>query len=121
MKSFKMYTGDEGVETKAEAGQKNAVVGALVTLILLGAYGWYYWGGGLQQQATNNLDQAKQQVASDAVQQYQIAKAGGSKVEICVQAGLVTAAYLQAQDSANYQQWEQIKNADCAAAGLPNQ
>jgi predicted GNAT family acetyltransferase len=60
-----------------------------------------------------------EKVANDAVDQYQIAKRGGSVIDICVQAGFVSAAYLQAKDEANYQKWKEIEKVDCAAAGVP--
>ena len=120
MKSFKMHTGNEGAEDKTDAAKKNnSVAGGILALVLFGGFGWYFWGGGLQQQASTNLDQIKQQVASDSVQQYNIAKRDGTKMDACVQAGLVTAAYLQAQDESSYQQWKQIESADCSAAGVP--
>jgi len=38
--------------------------------------------------------------------------------EICVQAGMVSAAYLQANDEPNYQKWKAIEKTDCKTAGL---
>lgn len=70
------------------------------------AIGWLV-GGGMQ--AT---------VASGAVDQYEIAKRGGDKVDRCVRAGIVAAAYLQAKDEANYATWKQTEKADCKAAGV---
>ncbi len=61
----------------------------------------------------------EQQVARDAVAQYNIAAQNGTVIDRCVQAGLVSAAYLQAQDVKNYKQWKAIERRDCRAAGLP--
>ena len=36
-----------------------------------------------------------------------------------VQAGLVSAAYLQAQNEASYQNWKDIQKMDCKNAGMP--
>jgi hypothetical protein len=36
-----------------------------------------------------------------------------------VQAGMVSAAYLQANDSFNYNQWKATEKSDCRAAGMP--
>lgn len=36
-----------------------------------------------------------------------------------VKAGFVSAAYLQAQDEPNYQNWKNIEKADCEKAGIP--
>lgn len=58
-------------------------------------------------------------VADDAVEQYNIAKRQGDKMQICVQAGFVSAAYLQAKDENNYRKWKSIQKTDCRAAGLP--
>jgi hypothetical protein len=35
-----------------------------------------------------------------------------------VQAGIVSAAFLQAQDETNYQKWKTIEKNDCARAGI---
>lgn len=59
------------------------------------------------------------QVASDAVAQYEIVKRGGDRIQACVHAGLVTAAFLQAQDEASYRKWAEIEKRECAAAGVP--
>ena len=58
-------------------------------------------------------------VAEDAVKQYEIAKRQGDQIAICVHAGLVAAAYIQAKDEPNYQRWKGIEEADCRAAGMP--
>jgi hypothetical protein len=58
-------------------------------------------------------------VSADAVEQYGIAKRQGDKVQICVQAGFVAAAFLQAKDEAQYRRWKDTEAADCAAAGMP--
>jgi len=34
-------------------------------------------------------------------------------------AGLVSAAYLQAKDEANYNKWKEIEKEDARAAGMP--
>lgn len=58
------------------------------------------------------------QVASDAIDQYNIAKKQGDAMQICVQAGMVTAALLQAKDEEHYNQWKKIEKADCRRAGV---
>ena len=65
------------------------------------------------------MQQIENQVAEDAVKQYEIAKDQGDKMQICVQAGLASAAYLQAKDKENYNKWKAIEKADCRAAGMP--
>lgn len=59
-----------------------------------------------------------QEVTKDVVAQYKIAKNQGDKMQICVQAGFVAAAYLQAKDAVNYEKWQIIKREDCSRAGL---
>jgi hypothetical protein len=58
-------------------------------------------------------------VARDSVDQYNISLSGGDKIEICVHAGFVAAAFLQAKDQPNYLKWKQAQRSDCAAAGMP--
>ena len=65
------------------------------------------------------MQQVEEQVASDMVQGYELAKKGGDKMEICVHAGMVSAGYLQAGDETNYLKWKEIEKADCKAAGMP--
>jgi hypothetical protein len=64
------------------------------------------------------MQKIKNKVADDAVKQYGIAARGGTAIDRCVQAGMVAAAYLQAQDQAAYDTWKSTEKADCAAAGL---
>lgn len=61
----------------------------------------------------------KDQVAQDAVDQYRIAAQQGDKMQKCVQAGMVAAAYLQAENQQQYNLWKATEAADCAAAGVP--
>ena len=118
MKSFKLYTGNED-ETKNSDNNSTTVVGSsLVGLILLAGTIWYFWGSGFERQVSKNADTIYSQVSSDAVQQYEITKRNGNKTDICVQAGLVSAAYLQAKDEPNYQKWKQIENSDCSNSGI---
>lgn len=77
-----------------------------VTVIFSGiifiAFIVYFVGGGLEAQATKELDKIENQVALDAVNQYKIVKRNGSAIEIHTQASLVAAAFLQANDEDNY-------------------
>jgi hypothetical protein len=67
----------------------------------------------------SGLDDIEKKVAADAVSQYGIAKRGGAKIDICVHAGFVAAAFMQAKDEANYRIWKATESTDCAAAGMP--
>ena len=85
----------------------------LVASILGGI--WWVWGGGYKWY----LNDISRDVAADAVAQYRMVEKTGSKMDKCVQAGLVAAAYLQAQDQWNYENWHLIERGDCLAAGVP--
>jgi len=82
--------------------KKPNALGALISLGIFIYFGYQFWGGGIENK-----------VANDAVQEYEIAKNQGDKTQICVQAGLVSAAYLQAKDESNYQKWKTIEKQDC--------
>jgi hypothetical protein len=86
---------------------------------------WLVWliGGGAQKQVEEQtaatMGQIEQKVATDAVAQYDIAKRNGDPIQTCVQAGMVSAAFLQAKDETNFNQWKATEKADCAKAGMP--
>lgn len=67
----------------------------------------------------NIKKQAEYKVIDDAVNQYNIAKRQGDPIQICVQAGFVAAAYLQANDEYYYRQWKRVESAKCKTAGMP--
>jgi hypothetical protein len=90
----------------------------LITLILIGGVAWYLFGGGLEKQAANDLQNISDKVAQDAVDQYNIAARSGSAMDRCVQAGMVTAAFLQAKNNPAYSEWKVTETRDCAAAGV---
>lgn len=58
------------------------------------------------------------QVAEDFEKQYQIAKKQGDPIQICVQAGLVSAGYLQAKNEEKYNYWKSVEKIDCSKAGI---
>lgn len=90
----------------------------LGTLVGVGFFIWWM-AGGAETAATHQLDKIEATVAADMVDQYNIAKRGGDRMQICVQAGLVAAAYLQAKDEASYGTWQKTQKKDCDAAGVP--
>lgn len=69
--------------------------------------------------AEKQMDNIENKVAEDAVKQYEIAKQNGSKMDAYVQAGMVCAAYLQANDQENYKKWKEIERQEAKAAGIP--
>jgi hypothetical protein len=60
------------------------------------------------------------QVANDVVAQYEIAKRQGDPIQVCVQAGMVSASWLQAKNEARYVAAKAMEKADCARAGMPS-
>ncbi len=85
-----------------------SIIGAVISIGVLLFILYYFFGGGVENK-----------VATDAVDQYNIAARNGSAMDRCVQAGIVAAAYLQAKDEAKYSQWKETEKADCEAAGVP--
>lgn len=83
------------------------IAGVLLAMVMTGCDS--------QEQQINTIH-AK--VADDAVEQYGIAKKQGDKVQICAQAGIVSAAYMQAKDEPKYNEWKAVEKADCKAAGI---
>jgi hypothetical protein len=95
-------------------------INAIAGLAIAGLVIWFFFGGGIEQQTDKEMQRIGDQVANDAVDQYNIAKRSGDLMQICVHAGIVSAAYLQAKDEANYQLWKETETSECKAAGMPN-
>ena len=102
-----------------EQKKKTSGASAVLAVVVFGGLAWFYFGGGLEQQTANRMDDIYKKVASDAVDQYNITKRNGTAIDTCVHAGLVSAAYLQGKDEANYKIWKATEAADCKAAGMP--
>ena len=90
------------------------IVGVIFTFVLLG----YFFGGGIEEQAARDLQKIENQVAADAVKQYEIAKRSGSAMDAYVQAGMAAAAFLQANDEKNYKKWKDIEAKEAKNVGL---
>ena len=73
---------------------------------------------GCDQAVEAQMDSTYDKVSSDMVAQYDIAKKQGDAMQTCVQAAMVSAAYLQAKDEAKYNEWKAIEKTDCKAAGI---
>jgi hypothetical protein len=90
-------------------------------LAVLGVVGVaYYFTIGQDRAVASSMADIENKVAVDAVAQYEIAKRQGDAMQTCVQAGMVSAAYLQAKNEAQYTSWKATEKADCARAGLPS-
>ena len=121
-------------EGLATAGAVIGLVETLLAVILI----WYFWGnvmfflGSSPTPTQSNLmeqihEEAKQEkhrierdVAADAVRQYEIAKRSGNAIDAYVYAGIVAAAYLQANDEENYERWKEIERQEGIRAGMPD-
>lgn len=90
------------------------IVGVIFAFVLLG----YFFGGGIEEQAARDLQKIENQVAADAVKQYEIAKRSGSAMDAYVQAGMAAAAFLQANDEENYKKWKDIEAKEAKNVGL---
>lgn len=90
------------------------IIGVVVLIIALS----FIFGGGVEEQAKKELDKIENQVATDAVKQYEIAKKNGSAMDAYVQAGIVAAAYLQTNDEENYKKWKKIEEEEAKNVGL---
>jgi len=108
--------------------KKSGVRPSLVVLAVI-AGALYYFGGGfeydaqetmetIERQAAVEMRRIENQVAADAVKEYQIAKRSGTAMDAYVQAGLVAAAYLQANDEPNFKKWKEIEKAEARRAGI---
>lgn len=106
-----------GVAPKNKTNTASAIIGGVFAVGFI----WFYFGGGLEKQAAKDMQKIEAQVADDMVKQYHIAKTSGSPLDVCVHAGMVSAAYLQAKDDAHYATWKKIETGDCDAAGMPRQ
>jgi hypothetical protein len=97
-------------EIANQNGGNNAVKGIISLCVLVGG-AWFFFGGGLEQQASHDMSNIEKKVATDAVEEYRIAE----------RSGLVAAAYIQAKDEENYRVWKRTERTDCDAAGVPAQ
>jgi len=91
----------------------------LLSLFIIAVASWWYSGRGINATSDSMLNDIKDKVATDAVDQYNIAVRQGDKIQICVQAGLVSAAYLQAKNESKYIDWKDIETARCRDARVP--
>lgn len=87
-------------------------------LILMGGAFVLTANGGMQKITDHNLDTINKKLAQSAVQQFNMTVKTGSIIDICVQASVVEAAYLQAKDETNYQEWHKLKALACKKANL---
>lgn len=103
----------------AEAVSKRQQVLGLV-LGVLGVAAYFTIGKEAENKyVASSMADISNKVADDAVAQYEMAKRQGDPIQTCVQAGFVSAAWLQAKNEARYQAAKATEGADCARAGMP--
>lgn len=72
----------------------------------------------LREETSAFLNEINVSVATDAETQYQMTKVSGNQIDRCVQAGMVAAAWLQAQDNDKFAHWKDVEDAECSRAGI---
>lgn len=75
---------------------------------------WYF----LFSSPNKQLQNIKENVVIDFEEQYNIAKDWWNLMDICLNAWIVKAWYLQVKDEYNYNKWIDIEKEDCKNAGI---
>ena len=78
-----------------------------IIVVCCGFLTWFMLSGGLHKV-----------VANDLAAQYNIARRSGNVMDMCVHAGIVAAANLQAKNESGYAEWKSTERSDCARAGV---
>lgn len=74
----------------------------------------------LQKKMVNDqMNTIYDQVVQDSIDQYNITKSAANHMDMCVHAGMVKAAMLQAKNNTGYNEWDTIEKEDCDRAGVP--
>lgn len=96
---------------------KNLFKYSIVTVILVVAVS-YFSSGDFESQIKTEMNKIENQAAQDAIWQYKIAKRNGSGMDAYVQSGLVAAAFLEAEDEANYKKWKELEKEEAKNTGI---
>ncbi len=91
-----------------------------ICVFIIGIFMSLFSTDGYEKQVEKEMSKIEYQVANDAVRQYELAKKHGDPIDVYVHAGLVAAAYLQAEDEENYKKWKNIERQEAKNAGMPN-
>ncbi|HLD91748.1 MAG TPA: hypothetical protein VI911_12175 [Patescibacteria group bacterium] len=86
---------------------KSVLLALIVTIVLTGCVN-----------SNSTMKGVHEKVIKQFLNQYKLAIKSGDKIEICVQAGFVVAAYSQAGIEKDYLKWKTIQRQDCAYAGI---
>jgi hypothetical protein len=83
----------------------------LVLVVLYVIHIFYEMGGG----SKSSMHEMQEQVADDQVRQWLAVSKdpNHTQIEVCVHAGLVAQAYLQAGDDDQYHKWEKKAKDEC--------
>lgn len=73
---------------------------------------------GFEEEVKREMQSVENQVAADSEREYEIAVKNGSPMDCYVAAGMVKAAYLQANDEKNYKKWHKIESQWASKIGL---
>lgn len=95
--------------------QNNYSLGNIIGSVILFGLIWWGFDAFFWNIDSPNFDN---KYAQEMVEQYEIAKNQGDRMEKCMQAGAVAQAFLQAKNQDNYNKWKIIESTDCRAAGL---
>lgn len=86
---------------------RNVVKIPLVFILLILIYLLFTTGS--SDTGQHQINETKNQVAQEAIKQYNIVKRNGSGIEASLHAGFVAEAFLQVGDKENYAKWTKIK------------
>lgn len=86
------------------------VLKVIVAIVIIGVFIGYFAGGGMEGEVNRQMDNIENQVAQDAVRQFEIAQKNGSNIDAYSAASMVVAAYLQAEDEENYKKWKLVQD-----------
>ncbi|TSE08549.1 MULTISPECIES: hypothetical protein [Aquimarina] len=87
---------------------RNVVKIPLIFILLILIY--FVFTTGSDETIHQQINETKNQVVQDAIEQYNIIKRNGSDLEISMHAGFVADAFLKVGDKENYSKWKKIEN-----------
>ncbi len=103
---------------KQPAPSKNHTWLKIIAFLIIAPIIWFVVAAPDSPLVSANMQSIHDKVVTDALAQFDIVKESGSAVDKCVQAGMVKAALLQAQDAKGYASWTQLEEQLCKSAGL---
>ncbi len=105
-------------EEEKKAHQKQKTNGIILSVLIL--FVLFFLPPILFGSLTNGIGSSiEKQVISDSIRQYNIAVRTGNYMDAYVQAGIITAAYLQTENEAKYVEWKAIQKRLGRTLGIP--